>query len=570
MLEGLVAWVLNNYLGKYVQLNTDQLSVALLSGKVELENLPLKKDALRHLGLPVVIKTGFVGKVQLQIPVRQIRSAPWVIAFEQLYMWDHEAEELVRHESKLHALDTLEAKWRLEKDIQDSSSTYYASSYSSWYSYGAGLVTEIIENLQLQIQDVHIRYEDSISIPNQNVAFGVTIESLTAQSCDSNWLPSFIQAAKSTESFKLLDLQKFSLYWMIVKEEDLLSNLSVGKLAEAMCPNKAKKNIKNCIVPSVSAQAHLKRNRSTQPLRSSTPRIICDLILEEVPLTLVDWQYNQIVTCVRGLDDIARLRSYRRFKPSLSVKEDPKAWWLYAISCFYPGRQPEICRPKPTWETCLQKARENVRYVQICQRLLITPTAALTNEEKNIKESVEWSREYDDLKVLRQLAMTSVKLPDPNPSNGKSTGRSMLVSWFPTWMGWYSSAPSENTTPPSPEATQLEGEILQAIADSVENNTILKRDAVFGQFNFCLKKGTLNLCAVENNERSATTKVLKNKVCIDYSNGEHGADPSDNHWVLALPFQGKSHGIESCIIKLTDKHWLHMSPAEGEVGFVEM
>lgn len=32
MLEGLAAWVLNNYLGKYVQLNTDQLSIALLSG----------------------------------------------------------------------------------------------------------------------------------------------------------------------------------------------------------------------------------------------------------------------------------------------------------------------------------------------------------------------------------------------------------------------------------------------------------------------------------------------------------------------------------------------------------
>jgi vacuolar protein sorting-associated protein 13D len=54
-------------------------------GKVELENLPLKKDALRHLGLPIEIKAGFIGKVKLQIPVRQIRSAPWVIAIEQLY-----------------------------------------------------------------------------------------------------------------------------------------------------------------------------------------------------------------------------------------------------------------------------------------------------------------------------------------------------------------------------------------------------------------------------------------------------------------------------------------------------
>lgn len=34
MLRDLIAWVLNNYLGKYVEnLNTTQLTVALLSGK---------------------------------------------------------------------------------------------------------------------------------------------------------------------------------------------------------------------------------------------------------------------------------------------------------------------------------------------------------------------------------------------------------------------------------------------------------------------------------------------------------------------------------------------------------
>lgn len=51
---------------------------------------------------------------------------------------------------------------------------------------------------------------------------------------------------------------------------------------------KTKKHIKNYILPSASAQAHLKRNCSSSPLRSSTPRIVCDLILEEVPLTVVD------------------------------------------------------------------------------------------------------------------------------------------------------------------------------------------------------------------------------------------------------------------------------------------
>lgn len=32
------------------------------------------------------IKSGFIGKVKLHIPVTQIRSAPWVIIIEQLYL----------------------------------------------------------------------------------------------------------------------------------------------------------------------------------------------------------------------------------------------------------------------------------------------------------------------------------------------------------------------------------------------------------------------------------------------------------------------------------------------------
>ena len=79
MLEGLVAWVLNTYLGEYVEnLNTDQLSIGIFQGEIyhfivsfektslnemfignaELESLPLKKTALKSIGLPLEVKTG--------------------------------------------------------------------------------------------------------------------------------------------------------------------------------------------------------------------------------------------------------------------------------------------------------------------------------------------------------------------------------------------------------------------------------------------------------------------------------------------------------------------------------
>lgn len=82
--------------------------------------------------------------------------------FKNKYLqYDNETEEQAILEYKLSRLDALEARWRA--DIEHDPG-YYASSYSSWLNYGTSLVTNIIENLQLNIKDVHIRYEDGITL----------------------------------------------------------------------------------------------------------------------------------------------------------------------------------------------------------------------------------------------------------------------------------------------------------------------------------------------------------------------------------------------------------------------
>jgi vacuolar protein sorting-associated protein 13D len=64
---------------------------------------------------------------------------------------------LSAQELKLSALDIIEARWRLETESRDSSSTYYASSYSSWLNFGAGLVSDIIENLQVCPEHMYLK-----------------------------------------------------------------------------------------------------------------------------------------------------------------------------------------------------------------------------------------------------------------------------------------------------------------------------------------------------------------------------------------------------------------------------
>lgn len=547
MLEGLVAWVLKNYLGKYVELNTVQLSIALRSGKVELENLPLRKNALRHLGLPFDIKAGFVGKVKLQIPVTQIRSQPWVIQMDQLYLvacplpvkeWNSVLEENAAQELKLSALDKLEAQWRFETE-QDN--TYYTSTYSSLLNFGTGFITDIIENLQLNIRDVHFRYEDNVSISGKAVAFGLTIDSLTAQTCNDSWTPGFSYWDKSDISYKLLEMQKLAVYCTQVDPEDLLSNLSLTDLAVRMASTQNAKFAKHYVVSPVSAKAQIKRNRSELPLKSDSPRIVCDLQLDDVPITILDWQYDQTVNCLRGLTIISTLRAYRRLRPTFPISQDARAWWLYAISCQHidPNTSsgsadididnielPGLCRQRPTWDSCLKRARQMVCYVKLYEKVLVGG-GVFSAEEKKVKEEVEWEWGYGELKVLRELAMRAVPVPAyPSSTSNPPSSTSYLMSWFPHY--WYSSSTEGNsvspvttpsgTTPVTSNATlnvdskqPLEGELLEALSKSVQNNTLLRRDAVFGQFRFTLKSGRCVLGMRDNEGDSLPMMELEFK-----------------------------------------------------------
>ncbi|CAG9783490.1 unnamed protein product [Diatraea saccharalis] len=592
MLEGLVAWVLNNYLGKYVEnLNTDQLSVALLSGKVELENLPLKKDALRHLGLPVEVKTGFIGKVQLQVPVRQIRSAPWLIAIEKLYVvvtpvnldevestgtfcllmrkfstlnnisnkqnnpvythnskeasqvvesvqrghylmsvmvwwrvsyhgWDSEVEANIAHERKVALLDALEAQWRADHEACDAG--YYATSYSSWLSYGTGLLANIVENLQLKLYDVHIRYEDALTCAPCAFACGLTVEALTAESCDERWRRGFTLLSDTDGcSFKLLELQRLAVYWDPVEVPGgMYAGCVVPELTERMggswrAPHRY-------VVAPAGARARVRRERTGQPLRSRTrPRLACHLALDAVTLNLaskevviyaknkryktmtcvmVQWQYDGLVGCAAGLARIARVREYRALRPAAPVRGHARRWWLYALSCHV--REHPWTEPKPSWSSCVERARQTRRYVDTCASMLANPAAALPPDDKRAKDEFEYATPLYILKALREAAMRKVPKSTPvsTPEKPGGSGRSMLVHWFPQWWGWYGNpdapapAPAPSPSAPSPApAPELEEEILDVLADSIENNTLLKRDTVFGKFEFELSKGSLNL-----------------------------------------------------------------------------
>ncbi|XP_006866437.1 PREDICTED: vacuolar protein sorting-associated protein 13D isoform X2 [Chrysochloris asiatica] len=510
MLEGLVAWVLNTYLGKYVNnLNTDQLSVALLKGAVELENLPLKKDALKELELPFEVKAGLIGKVTLQIPFYRPHVDPWVISISSLHVigapekiqdFDDEKEKLLERERKKVLLQALEEKWKSER--QQKGESY-------WYSVTASVVTRIVENIELKIQDVHLRFEDGVTNPSHPFAFGICIKNVSMQNAVNEPVQKLMRK-------KQLDVAEFSIYWDV--DCTLLGDLPHGELQEAMGRSMESRNHHYILEP-VCASALLKRNCSKEPLRSRhCPRIECDIQLETIPLKLSQLQYRQIMGFLKELERKERQVKFRKWKPKVAVSENCREWWYFALNAnLHAIREQRRCC---TWDFLLHRARDAVSYTDKYFNKL--KGALLSADDKEEMCRIEEEQSFEELKILRELVHErfhkqeelaeslrepQFDSPGDSPGDPETSGSSgmlqYLQSWFPGWGGWYGQQTPEGKPVEGLSAEQQEqwipeeilgtDEFFDPTADASCMNTYTKRDHIFAKLNVQLQRGTVTL-----------------------------------------------------------------------------
>ncbi|CAN8016602.1 unnamed protein product [Ixodes persulcatus] len=517
MLEGLAAWVLNTYVGGYVEnLNTHQLSIGLLRGEVELENLPLKKDAFRQLLLPLEIKAGFIGKLSLKIPVTRLRSEPWLITIEQLYIvvgpvslneYDEEREDQVLQNAKLSKLDAMEAKWKASNESKQEPS-YYAYSYAAWLTCGTSVMSNIIKNLQA---NVHLRYEDDFTDAQNPFACGITIQALSSQGASGKEHDAPQEAAEEI-AHQSLQLNGCAVYWDT--DVTMLGGLDIMAMADAMKKQQTHgltttKLLRphSYLLATTSAQAQISRNCSAQPLRSrSKPRLVCDLQLDKFSITLNEEQYRQMVFSLRELERIDLSWKYRRWRPTVSVQGNAKEWWRFAMQAHVSHITKR--HSQATWEFACLRAKQVKTYVDIYYSHLTKPETLGTEKQKE-KNFLEQQLEFETLLSLRELVIQKVRREQQSSWVPGSRGQGLLQYWFPGWTGWYSGGTAEETSKDAAAeddasdfddassisttlTSQIEEEILDVL-DSVDRDTFLMRDTVLARVSFSLSQCSFTL-----------------------------------------------------------------------------
>ncbi len=213
VLSQLLTPLLTKALGAFLKpecFQEDSLQVGLWRGHVELSNVCLKEDLLDLLGLPVTLRYARIGHIEVTIPWTQLRRKSVVIKVEQVhvlayakYQWEVEANQRRLEAIKQAQLSAAESKAEdTSRDFGPTLKEAAAATAAAGGSTGTHwllhrLLNQVLDLMQIEVRDVHLRFEDLTSSPSMPYCLGLSLDSFTVGSQDRSRMGHAIQAPRS-------------------------------------------------------------------------------------------------------------------------------------------------------------------------------------------------------------------------------------------------------------------------------------------------------------------------------------------------------------------------------------
>eukprot|EP00962_Isochrysis_galbana_P041737 scaffold15396_cov140-Isochrysis_galbana.AAC.1 len=186
--------LLDRLVGPYARLGKRKLD--LTGGSLLLKNVELRHDVLDGLGLPVAVRGGEVGELEITVPWTKLRTDSVVVRIHQLSLllapvceaeWDEPAERkraAAAKERELAALQARSAGSGTPAGLASSSSADERASKAGWVER---LMQRVLDNLQVVVTSAMVRFED---YSHSGSPFGIEV------AMDSLWFhPAHVDSA---------------------------------------------------------------------------------------------------------------------------------------------------------------------------------------------------------------------------------------------------------------------------------------------------------------------------------------------------------------------------------------
>ncbi|KAL7646074.1 UNVERIFIED_CONTAM: hypothetical protein RMT77_002975 [Armadillidium vulgare] len=335
MFEALVSDLLNRFLGTYIEnLDSSKLKISIWGGDVILQDLLIKQSALDALELPVRSLSGHLKCLRLKIPWSKLYTEKWEVTLDGFSLivvpklsvvYDPLKEEKFQYQAKLALLKRIEeAKEKRNKILVDK---------KDQDGFMEKLCAQIIKNIEIEISNIHIRYEDSLTLPQNDFATGIILKNLSIKSTDKSWN---IGLDTDRLIYKILQLESFQFYWT---PKSQLYSQSKENMEQFFSSPSHKENFGLRFKPVLGPldlviQLKLNPHPEFDSPPFSVSKIMLNIILEKLSVGISHLQYEGMMSLLASLELLNLSSKFRKYRPTVdSIHGFAKLWWKYSYDC---------------------------------------------------------------------------------------------------------------------------------------------------------------------------------------------------------------------------------------------
>ncbi|KNC49059.1 vacuolar protein sorting-associated protein 13C [Thecamonas trahens ATCC 50062] len=437
MFEGMVAGLLTKYLGDFVDnIDPKQLSISIWGGDVVLHDLNLKPDALASLELPVTVIRGVIGSLVLKADWKNLKSKPVVAELSDVYVvagpkaaepYDEKTENAKAQAAKQAQLVALE-----DAKAQAAAARAGQTPEEPADTFTSRLTAKVVDNIQVSIRNIHIRYEDDVTNPDAPFACGITLENLSAYSTDENWERKFLEGDHPLVH-KVVDLRNLGVYWNPTPpgvQPRFVGAVPPARFAHSMgalVPRVGAPVGHHYLVRPISGTTHLILNKRTRP-DMAVPKIQVTIELDALQVEMEEDQFGSAMALSQGFSLYSRGYKYRKHKPA-SRPTNGAEWWALARECVLADVRANSLSWSPAFFN--QRISDKRMYVKLYSKHKLEPTKMTKQEEKTLA-ILESRLLFDDIRYFRSIADAQIKDELDARAEAKKASSG---GWFSGWFG---------------------------------------------------------------------------------------------------------------------------------------